>query len=130
MLAYIVDDDEDNRFICEKTLTSLGFVCQTFENGLEALHAASLTMPHLVLLDWNMPEMNGPDFVEAFRNLPGSNKANVIMCTGENDKSKVVQMVNNGVKGYIVKPFSKATLVDQISKLGLLSQMRKEAPVA
>ena len=81
-------------------------------DGLDALSKVGAFQPDLILLDWNMPRMNGIDFLKSFRQ---TNKATpVIMVTTEAEKEQVVEAIKAGVTNYLVKPFTREQLSQRI----------------
>jgi two-component system chemotaxis response regulator CheY len=106
------------RRIQKMQLTALGIVT-IVEAGdgakaLEALYADPAI--DTVLLDWNMPEMNGLDCLKKIRENPSWSTVKVVMCTSEADKGKVMEALSSGANNYIVKPFTPETIKE---KLGL-----------
>ena len=78
------------------------------ENGLEAMEIMKKEEKiDIMLLDWNMPEMNGPAVVEAVRANKAWNKTRIIMATTEGSKASVLEMIKKGANGYMVKPFQE-----------------------
>ena len=70
----------------------------------------------IIFVDWNMPIMNGSEFVKLTRANPEFNKVVIIMVTTESDKDRIVEMAKMGVNGYIVKPFAHETVEMAIRK--------------
>ncbi len=111
MKTLIVDDSNTMRMIISSTLKKIGgHTIETACDGKDALSKASAFKPDLILLDWNMPNMNGLDFLKAFR--AAGAKTPVIMVTTEAEKTRVIQAVQAGANNYLVKPFT----ADQLSK--------------
>ena len=87
-------------------------------NGLQALEQMkSHPDVELVLVDWNMPEMNGLDFIKAIRAQKIYDRVNILMVTSETELDQVTRAMNAGANEYLMKPFSKEVL---IAKLDLL----------
>jgi two-component system chemotaxis response regulator CheY len=74
----------------------------------------------LVMLDWNMPNMNGLEFLQALRKLPGGDQPKVVMCTTENDMNHIMQAMQSGANEYIMKPFDKEIVENKLTQIGLL----------
>ena len=111
MKTLIVDDSNTMRMIISSTLKKLGgHEIETACDGKDALSKAVSFKPDLVLLDWNMPNMNGLEFLKAFR--AAGVKTPVIMVTTEAEKERVIQAVQAGANNYLVKPFT----ADQLAK--------------
>jgi two-component system, chemotaxis family, chemotaxis protein CheY len=122
--AMVVDDSRTIRRILAATLGELGFeVCQA-ENGREALEAVERergSVPiSLALVDWNMPEMNGLDFVRHLRSDPGNAGVTVIMVTTETAMEQMVTALEAGANEYVMKPFTKDVIQDKLRLLGIL----------
>jgi len=115
MKILLVDDSKSLRSIERTMLEQLGHT--NFEeacDGLDALSKAGAYQPELILLDWNMPRMNGIDFLKSFRQ---SNKTTpVIMVTTESEKERVVEAIKAGVTNYLVKPFTREQLSQRITQ--------------
>lgn len=117
----IVDDSKVIRKVAQRILQALGFVTREAENGLEALNACRAMMPDAVLLDWNMPVMDGITFLEALRRLDGGVKPKVVFCTTENEVAQIARALQSGADEYIMKPFDKQILASKLEEVGLLA---------
>jgi two-component system chemotaxis response regulator CheY len=118
MKILLVDDSNTMRRIQKNQLTQLG-ITDVIEasNGDEALGALQQNMPvDVVLLDWNMPVMDGLTFLKKVREDATYKEVKVIMCTSESEKTKVVEAMKAGANNYLVKPFQPDALKE---KLGL-----------
>jgi two-component system chemotaxis response regulator CheY len=113
MRILLVDDSKSLRSIERTMLEQLGY--SQFEDacdGLDAMSKVGAFQPELILLDWNMPRMNGIDFLKTFRQ---TNKTTpVIMVTTEAEKEQVVEAIKAGVTNYLVKPFTREQLSQRI----------------
>jgi two-component system chemotaxis response regulator CheY len=104
------------RNIQKNVLTQLGHtdVVEACD-GVDALSQVFVANPDLILLDWNMPNMNGLDFLKQFR---AKNKDTpVIMVTTEAEKARVLEALKNGVNSYVVKPFTPDTLSQRLEEV-------------
>ena len=122
MKIMLVDDSRTIRNIQKKVLAQLGYTdIVEASDGVEALSAYKESPPDLMLVDWNMPNMDGITLVKTIRQTDKS--IPLIMCTTEAEKSRVVEALKAGVNNYVVKPFTAETLSDKInqtlSKLGI-----------
>lgn len=118
--ALVVDDSRVVRgFIC-KILEAIGFEVQQAENGVLAKEACEKSMPDVIIVDWNMPEMNGLEFVEALRAMPNGQEPKVVFCTTENDIKHIVKAIESGADEYIMKPFDRAILETKLHQVGIL----------
>ena len=77
------------------------------EDGLIAMDVMKKEKIDIMLLDWNMPNMNGEEVVDAVRANKEWNKTRIIMATTEGSKSSVLKMIKKGANGYMVKPFQE-----------------------
>lgn len=118
LTILIVDDSPTMRRIIKNTLERIGYK-KSFEagHGKEALDQLAEHSINFIITDWNMPEMNGLEFVTALRKSPEHNKIPVLMITTRGMKEDVLQAVQSGVNNYIVKPFTPETLEAKINKL-------------
>lgn len=119
--VLIVDDSKVIRKVAQRILQSLGFVTREAENGLEALNACRAMMPDAVLLDWNMPVMDGITFLGALRGLKDGLRPKVVFCTTENEVPQIARAMQAGADEYIMKPFDKAILQSKLEEVGLIA---------
>ena len=118
--CLIVDDSGVVRKVARKILESLGFECSEAEDGQVALDACKEGMPTAILLDWNMPVMNGIEFLIELRQLPSGDTPMVIFCTTENEFSFIQKALAAGANEYIMKPFDKEIVEGKMMQLGLI----------
>ena len=119
MKILVVDDFSTMRRIVKNLLKELGF-----ENLHEADDGAT-ALPLLqsagdfefLVTDWNMPGMQGIDLLKAVRADPNLSKLPVLMVTAEQKREQIVEAAQSGVNGYIVKPFTAATLKEKLDKI-------------
>jgi two-component system, chemotaxis family, chemotaxis protein CheY len=115
-LALVVDDSRSMRSILGRLLGSLGWTTCEAGDGHEALELlADGCRPALVLVDWNMPVMNGLDFVTAVRADPRTRDLTVVMVSSESEREQIVLAVDAGADEYIVKPFTADALAEKIA---------------
>ncbi|MGM0444489.1 MAG: response regulator [Fibrobacterota bacterium] len=116
MKVLLVDDSSTMRRIQANQLKQLGVtdVVQA-ENGKDALQKLQENMPlDVVLLDWNMPVMDGYECLKAIRGNKSYAGLKVFMCTSESEKSNVLEALKAGANNYIVKPFTPDVLKEKI----------------
>ena len=118
--CLIVDDSLVIRRVASKIVQDLGFDVDEAENGRKALNALAIRMPDLILVDWDMPVMDGLEFAKQLRKLPGGNKAVVVFCTTENDIPHIREALAAGADEYIMKPFDGEIVRSKLVLLGLL----------
>jgi len=121
--ALVVDDSRTIRRILSATLGELGFdVCQA-GNGREALETVERERGadsiSLALVDWNMPEMNGLDFVRGLRADPRNAAMLVVMVTTETAMDQMVAALEAGANEYVMKPFTREVIQDKLRLLGV-----------
>ncbi|MBV7267328.1 response regulator [Erythrobacter ani] len=117
-VCLIVDDSRVIRKVSSKIAKSLGYVPVEAENGEEALARCKKAMPAVVLTDWNMPEMDGIEFVSKLRAIPTPKEPIVIFCTSNGEAKDIHEGIGAGADDYIVKPFDESTLKAKLEKLG------------
>jgi len=98
----------------------LGYRVIEAENGEEGLARCRQQMPDLVLTDWQMPVMSGPQFVTALRAIPTAKAPTVVFCTQMSEASDIFEGIRAGADDYIVKPFDEAGLRAKLAKLGAI----------
>jgi two-component system chemotaxis response regulator CheY len=122
MHAMVIDDSRAMRLILKRIAGQLGFEVSEAANGKEALDllAAAQSTPELALVDWNMPEMNGLEFVTAVRADPRYRAMTLMMVTTEGEQSQIVRALAAGAHEYVIKPFTPDAIVEKLALLGLV----------
>jgi len=120
MHCLIVDDSRVVRKVVRRIIEETGFECSEAEDGQKAMEACGESMPDLIMLDWNMPVMNGLEFLVALRALEGVSQPKVIFCTTENDLNHIQKAMDAGANEYIMKPFDSEIIEGKFKQLGLL----------
>jgi two-component system chemotaxis response regulator CheY len=116
--VMVVDDQTSMRAMIRRALQDLGFKdVRDKPSAPEALSSIKTDRVHLVISDFNMPEMDGLQFLEAVRNDPVIGKTVFIMLTGSADKEIVQKAAALGVNNYVVKPFAPAALKEKIERV-------------
>jgi two-component system chemotaxis response regulator CheY len=118
--CLLVDDSKAIRAIVRPILANLGFEVLEAGDGAEALKICQAEFPTAVLLDWNMPVMNGLEFLKALRATPGGDQPIVIFCTTENRPQQIEEGILAGANEYIMKPFDQEILQSKFAQVGLL----------
>jgi two-component system chemotaxis response regulator CheY len=119
--CLIVDDSRVIRKVAKRILENLNFAADEAGDGLEALTRCRKKMPDAVLLDWNMPVMNGIEFLRQLRREPGGDHPIVVFCTTENDLDHISEAVRAGANEYIMKPFDGEILQSKFAEAGLIA---------
>ena len=110
----IVDDEEHIRTLLAYNLTAHEYDCVFAETGVEAIHMAELEMPHLILLDWMMPEMNGTAVCKRLKKNPQTANIPVIMITARSEENDKIKGLDSGADDYITKPFSPNEMLARV----------------
>ena len=119
-LCLVVDDSRVVRKVARRILEAHGFSVEEAGDGRAALAVCRRRMPDCVLLDWNMPVMNGLEFLKTLRHEFGPANPPVLFCTTENDLSHIEQAIEYGAQEFIMKPFDEDILVGKFTRVGLL----------
>jgi two-component system chemotaxis response regulator CheY len=123
MLALVIDDSRTVRAIVGKTLRDEGLEVIEAANGREGLDRLHQTSGvDLILVDWNMPEMNGLDFIRAVRADRSYDAVRIMMVTTETEQAQVVRALDAGANEYLMKPFTRDVLVAKLSLLDVLGE--------
>lgn len=118
--CLVVDDSSVIRKVARRVLEELDFEIMEAEDGQKALDQCAKEMPEAILLDWNMPVMDGLEFLVQLRASNNGNVPKVIFCTTENDISHIAQAVQAGADEYIMKPFDREILENKFQEVGLI----------
>jgi len=122
MHALVVDDSRAMRMILRRTLTRLGFTvieAADGQQGMDALASAE-TLPDVALIDWNMPVMNGLEFIQAVRKQREYRAMTLMMVTTESEHSQIVRALAAGAHEYVIKPFGDDVIEEKLNMLGLV----------
>jgi len=124
MKIMIVDDSLSMRKIIGNVLKQLGFKAEDLIEATDGEDAWQKLQQNkddvkIIFLDWNMPKMNGYDFLRLVRKHPEFNDVKIIMVTTETAKPKVIEALKAGANNYIAKPFSKDVLKQKLEKLNI-----------
>lgn len=117
--AMVVDDSRAVRMILQRNLVELGYQVSAAADGAEALALLREDMS-IVLVDWNMPHMNGLQFLEKVRADPRYASLKVMMVTTETEVDQMIKALAAGADEYVMKPFTKEILADKLRILGLI----------
>lgn len=123
MRALVVDDSRAMRAVLKRYLSSMGFEVDEAGDGQQALDVLSNVTdgnrPSIVLVDWNMPVMDGYDFVKAMRAQRSWADVPIIMVSAENDRAKIARALMAGADEYAMKPITKDILESKLALLGI-----------
>ncbi len=118
--CLIVDDSKVIRMVARRILERLEFSIVEAADGQKAIEACRSKMPDAILLDWNMPVMNGIEFLHELRRMTGGTDPVVVFCTTENDIGHIQEAIQAGANEYIMKPFDSDIIQAKFSQVGLL----------
>lgn len=117
--CLVVDDSSIVRKIARRILEGLNFQVIEAEDGVDALVVCKKAMPEAVLLDWNMPVMDGYHFLSHLRRMPGGDEPKVVFCTTENGIDHIERAMDGGANEYIMKPFDRESLQSKLAEIGM-----------
>jgi two-component system chemotaxis response regulator CheY len=121
MLALVVDDSRAMRMVLRRIVGGLGFDVVEAGNGKEALDAVDAgPIPDIALVDWNMPVMDGLEFVVAVRSRPELRGVTLMMVTTESEHGQIVRALAAGAHEYVIKPFTPDAIAEKLALLGLV----------
>jgi two-component system chemotaxis response regulator CheY len=123
MRALVVDDSRAVRVIIRKILQEIGMEVLEAGDGREALEQLRQNPDvELALVDWNMPEMNGLDFIQAVRARGTMQRLRILMVTSETEASQVARALGAGADEYLMKPFTREVLVAKLNLLDVFEE--------
>jgi two-component system chemotaxis response regulator CheY len=125
--CLVVDDSGVTRKIARRILEEMGFNIIEAEDGEKALEACKQALPEAILLDWNMPIMDGYEFIVHLRRMPGGDAPIVVFCTTENGVDHISRALAAGANEYIMKPFDKDIVTAKFREVGLIQATLTEA---
>jgi two-component system, chemotaxis family, chemotaxis protein CheY len=118
--ALVVDDSSFIRKIAKQILEGMDFEVTEAKDGAQALEACQKGFPELILLDWNMPVMSGLEFLTKLRRMPGGDAPNVVFCTTENTREKIMTALEAGATEYVMKPFDQEIIRTKLEQIGMV----------
>jgi two-component system, chemotaxis family, chemotaxis protein CheY len=118
--CLLVDDSMVIRKVARRILEDLSFRISEAEDGAQAMDRCREEMPDAILLDWNMPVMDGFEFLKKLRAMPNGDKPKVVFCTTENDVGHIAKAMHAGADEYIMKPFDKEIMTLKFQEVGLV----------
>jgi two-component system chemotaxis response regulator CheY len=122
MQALVIDDDPAILLMITSILNELGYQVTTADDGQQGLqYLTESSPPDVVLVDWNMPVMNGLEFVKSVRSQSQYNNLPIIMVTTELEMSQVALTMDAGVSEYIMKPFAPIMIIEKLQMVGVVS---------
>ena len=120
--CLVVDDSLVVRKAARRIIEGFGFTVREAKDGQEALDACRAQLPDGVLLDWNMPVMDGITFLRAARAEFGPDQPRIVFCTTEAEMTRILEALEAGAQEYVMKPFDAGILRDKFTQAGLLEE--------
>lgn len=122
MLALVVDDSRAMRSILTRLLGGLGFDVAQAGDGAEAMQVLEAgTRPDVILVDWNMPVMDGLTFIKTVRSREDLRDISLMMVTTESEQGQIVRALAAGAHEYVIKPFTDEVIAEKLALLGLVA---------
>lgn len=120
MRALVIDDSRATRRVVGQYLRELGYEVIEAGDGLQGLESlAAQVQVDVIMVDWNMPVMNGLDFVKTVRSNKSNRDLPIIMVTTETEMERMAMAFLAGVNEYIMKPFTRAMIEEKLAILGV-----------
>jgi two-component system chemotaxis response regulator CheY len=122
MLALVVDDSRAMRSILTRLLSGLGFDVAQAGDGAEAMQVLNAgTRPDVILIDWNMPVMDGLTLIKTVRSREDLRDISLMMVTTESEQGQIVRALAAGAHEYVIKPFTDEVIAEKLALLGLVA---------
>ncbi|PZT97135.1 response regulator [Brevundimonas sp.] len=119
--CLIVDDSRIIRKVARRIVEGLGYEVDEAADGAEALAYCVGAMPDVVLVDWNMPVMDGITFLRRLRTAPGGDRPKVLFCTIETRPERIAEALAAGADDYVMKPFDGEILQSKLTEVGAIA---------
>lgn len=119
--CLIVDDSRIIRKVARRIIEGLGYEVDEAADGAEALAYCIGAMPDVVLLDWNMPVMDGITFLRRLRAASGGDRPKVLFCTIETRPERIAEALAAGADDYVMKPFDGEILQSKLTEVGAIA---------
>lgn len=118
----LVDDAPVIRKVANRMLSDFGFIVIEAGDAYDALEKCRFKMPDSIIVDWDMPNMSGVEFIEEFKKLPNSENTKIIYSTSEILVSEMTKAKRAGATGFMMKPFNREILTHKLNELGIYKQ--------
>jgi two-component system chemotaxis response regulator CheY len=118
--CLVVDDSSVVRKVARRILEMHDIRVSEAADGTQALELCQAAMPDIIFVDWDMPVMNGFDFVKLLRATPGGDQPRVLFCTSENDVAQIARAIRAGADVHMMKPFDREIMEEVLEREGLI----------
>ena len=119
--CLIVDDSRIIRKVARRIVEGLGYEVDEAADGAEALSYCAGVMPDMLLVDWNMPVMDGLTFLRRVRAMPGGDTPKILFCTIETRPERIAEALAAGADDYVMKPFDGEILLSKLTEVGAIA---------
>ncbi|MBA4808334.1 response regulator [Brevundimonas sp.] len=119
--CLIVDDSRIIRKVARRIVEGLGYEVDEAADGAEALAYCTGAMPDMLLIDWNMPVMDGLTLLRRLRALPGGDQPKILFCTIETRPERIAEALAAGADDYVMKPFDGEILQSKLMEVGAIA---------
>lgn len=117
LTVILAEDDLDIQLVARLALKRAGFIVTVVGNGQEALEAVQKQPPDVILLDWMMPELDGPETCRRLKADPATSSIPIIFLTAKSQEAEIQRGLSLGAAGYVTKPFDALTLGQHVKEL-------------
>ena len=128
MNVILAEDDLDIQLVARLALKRAGFTVKVVGNGQEALDAVKQQTPDVILLDWMMPELDGPETCRRLKADPSTAAIPVVFLTARSQEAEIQRGLSLGAAGYVTKPFDALALGQQVKDIINKAPGRKTTP--
>lgn len=118
--CLIADDSRVIRLLLSKIMSNLGFSVLEAEDGEDVIELAQTRELDLIIMDWNLPVLEGIDVLYKIRSLRLMKSPKIVFCSSASDLDKISQAIQGGADDYIIKPFDEDIVASKLTILGLL----------
>ncbi|NBB65842.1 response regulator [Pseudomonas sp. ODNR1LW] len=119
--CLIVDDSRIIRKVARRIVEGLGYEVDEAADGAEALSYCAGVMPDMMLVDWNMPVMDGLTFLRRVRAMAGGDAPKILFCTIETRPERIAEALAAGADDYVMKPFDGEILLSKLTEVGAIA---------
>jgi len=117
LTVVLAEDDPDIQLVARLALKRAGFTVKVVGNGREALDAVRQEPPDVILLDWMMPELDGPETCRQLKSDPTTASIPVVFLTAKSQEAEIQRGLSLGAAGYVTKPFDALTLGEHVKEI-------------